>query len=258
VKPIEETRTNLHMPDQHEKWLKVLGLVPGASEQAVREAYRDLVKVWHPDRFGTDERLRQKAEERLRDLNDAFAHLQGYRPAQSDRDSSTRASGAPNRPDASSSTGRRLSISGRMARTLVVSCGVAALAVWFVLGAHREGPSGASLESQARDPVASPQPEKRQAARVAVRRAAPQPQSSSAPATGSLRVESQPTGARISLDGESMGDTPLVVTDITPGEHQIALDLGAGGYRRWSSSVVVTAGREEKLLAVMTAGTTPR
>jgi PEGA domain len=101
-------------------------------------------------------------------------------------------------------------------------------------------------------------PERRQAARVAVRRTAPQPQSSSAPVTGSLRVESQPTGARISLDGETMGETPLFVTDITPGEHQIALDLGAGGYRRWSSSVVVTAGREEKLLAVMTPGTTPR
>jgi len=49
------------MPDESEKWLKVLGLARGASEQAIREAYRDLIKVWHPDRFGSDERLRQKA-----------------------------------------------------------------------------------------------------------------------------------------------------------------------------------------------------
>ena len=56
--------------------LGVLALRPGASPTEIKEAYRDLVKVWHPDRFGADARLRQKAEEKLRELNDAYRVLQ--------------------------------------------------------------------------------------------------------------------------------------------------------------------------------------
>ena len=54
----------------------MLALKPGASSIEIKEAYRDLVKVWHPDRFGSDPRLRQKAEDRLRDLNEAYRVLQ--------------------------------------------------------------------------------------------------------------------------------------------------------------------------------------
>jgi preprotein translocase subunit Sec63 len=67
------------MRDQFEQSLRVLGLAPGATEQAIKEAYRDLVKVWHPDRFGSDARLRAKAQERLKDVNAAFEYLRGYR-----------------------------------------------------------------------------------------------------------------------------------------------------------------------------------
>ena len=56
---------------------QILGLDRGYSPEQVREAYRDLVKVWHPDRFVTDERLREKAVRRLQEINDAYALLQG-------------------------------------------------------------------------------------------------------------------------------------------------------------------------------------
>jgi curved DNA-binding protein CbpA len=56
--------------------LTVLGLGPGATSVEAKEAYRDLVKVWHPDRFGSDPRLRGKAEEKLKQLNDAYSILQ--------------------------------------------------------------------------------------------------------------------------------------------------------------------------------------
>ena len=56
--------------------LKILGVGPGATPKEVKEAYRDLVKVWHPDRFGSDPRLRQKAEEKLKEINDAYGLLQ--------------------------------------------------------------------------------------------------------------------------------------------------------------------------------------
>jgi hypothetical protein len=56
--------------------LDVLALRPGATPVEIKEAYRDLVKVWHPDRFGSDPRLRQKAEDKLRQINDAYRVLQ--------------------------------------------------------------------------------------------------------------------------------------------------------------------------------------
>lgn len=56
--------------------LDVLALRPRATPTEIKEAYRDLVKVWHPDRFGSDPRLRQKAEDKLKQLNDAYGVLQ--------------------------------------------------------------------------------------------------------------------------------------------------------------------------------------
>lgn len=41
----------------------------------IKEVYRDLAKVWHPDRFGSDERLRRKAEDKLKQINDAYRVL---------------------------------------------------------------------------------------------------------------------------------------------------------------------------------------
>jgi curved DNA-binding protein CbpA len=51
---------------------RVLGLSPDASAEAVREAYRDLAQVWHPDRFAHNERLRDKAARNLQRINEAF------------------------------------------------------------------------------------------------------------------------------------------------------------------------------------------
>lgn len=55
--------------------LKLLGLERGASAAQAKEAYRDLVKVWHPDRFPGDDRLRQKAGERLKEISAAYQYL---------------------------------------------------------------------------------------------------------------------------------------------------------------------------------------
>ena len=38
--------------------LRVLHLDPDCSREQIRQAYTDLVKVWHPDRFQGDARLR--------------------------------------------------------------------------------------------------------------------------------------------------------------------------------------------------------
>ncbi len=69
--------------DELDRYRAVLGLPPGASPQELDQTYRDLVKVWHPDRFGHDPRLRQKADDKLKEINAAYEALKGWsaRPA---------------------------------------------------------------------------------------------------------------------------------------------------------------------------------
>jgi uncharacterized protein YjbI with pentapeptide repeats len=63
-----------------EKCYKVLGLEPGASLEEVNQAYKDLAFIWHPDRIPEDNRrLRQKAEERLKEINHARDQLRSHR-----------------------------------------------------------------------------------------------------------------------------------------------------------------------------------
>ena len=55
--------------------LDILELKAGATPIEIKRSYRDLVKVWHPDRFGSDPRLRTKAEEKLAEINAAYRLL---------------------------------------------------------------------------------------------------------------------------------------------------------------------------------------
>uniref|UniRef100_A0A7C4W191 J domain-containing protein n=1 Tax=Desulfatirhabdium butyrativorans TaxID=340467 RepID=A0A7C4W191_9BACT len=63
-----------------DKALDILHLPKTASPEEIKSAYRDMVRVWHPDRFGNDERLRQKAEEQLRLINEAHEALLQFTP----------------------------------------------------------------------------------------------------------------------------------------------------------------------------------
>ena len=58
-----------------ERYYGILGLEPGAPAEEVKQAWRDLAQVWHPDRFAGNERLRQKAQEKLKELNEAYRML---------------------------------------------------------------------------------------------------------------------------------------------------------------------------------------
>ena len=54
----------------------VLELPPNASFSTVKTTYRELVKVWHPDRFGDNPSLQNRAQEKLKAINLAYAGLE--------------------------------------------------------------------------------------------------------------------------------------------------------------------------------------
>jgi curved DNA-binding protein CbpA len=60
-------------------YYKVLELEQGASQSEIKQAYRDLAMVWHPDRF-SNPRMQQKAEARLKQINAAYEFLKSYQP----------------------------------------------------------------------------------------------------------------------------------------------------------------------------------
>jgi sensor domain CHASE-containing protein len=61
-----------------QRCLRILELETATSAKEIQQAYRDLVHVWHPDRFQSNPRLRQKAEDKLREINQAYAELRTY------------------------------------------------------------------------------------------------------------------------------------------------------------------------------------
>jgi serine/threonine-protein kinase len=65
-------------------------------------------------------------------------------------------------------------------------------------------------------------------------------------ATGTLRFESRPGGAKVYLDGKMIGMTPMSQA-ATAGEHGVRLELN--GYRDWTSSIRVTASETSRVTA---------
>ena len=51
--------------------LSVLGLKPDASRDQITIAYRELVQMLHPDKYGDNKRLRARAEQQMRAINEA-------------------------------------------------------------------------------------------------------------------------------------------------------------------------------------------
>ncbi len=55
--------------------LEVLELKNATSLNQVKHAYRELVHVWHPDRFSPNSPIKQRAEEKMREINIAYEKL---------------------------------------------------------------------------------------------------------------------------------------------------------------------------------------
>ncbi len=74
--------------DRYLAAFSALGIPESSTFAEIRTAYRDLVKVWHPDRFGSDDRLRKKAENQLKVINDAYDYLLMHLPSESGQNKS--------------------------------------------------------------------------------------------------------------------------------------------------------------------------
>jgi hypothetical protein len=61
---------------QTSAYLELFDLPDAFTEAQLKQAYHDLVQVWHPDKHSHNERLRQKADEKMKEINQAYEVLQ--------------------------------------------------------------------------------------------------------------------------------------------------------------------------------------
>jgi hypothetical protein len=77
---------------------QILELNAGASWEEVKQAYRELALVWHPDRFSDNPKLQYKAQEKLKIINQAYEMLKAYYRQRAASTSSKTASQTPPPP----------------------------------------------------------------------------------------------------------------------------------------------------------------
>lgn len=58
-----------------EKLIEIFDLDRNYTRTQLEQAYRDLVQVWHPDKYLYNPRLQRKAEEKLKEINNAYELL---------------------------------------------------------------------------------------------------------------------------------------------------------------------------------------
>ena len=75
------------------------------------------------------------------------------------------------------------------------------------------------------------------------------------PITGFVSVMTNPSGAKILIDGQEVGKSPMNVNDVLIGSHQVTLK--AEGYKDYTATVVVKEGEMASVSATMEKGFTP-
>ena len=83
---------------------KVLGIDSTATDEEVKKAYRELARKYHPDNY-VNTPLSDLAEEKMKDVNEAYDTIQKMRQEQSERTSSYGNSGSYYSPSAGTNGG---------------------------------------------------------------------------------------------------------------------------------------------------------
>ena len=77
---------------------RLLDIPLDASPAHLKQAYKDLVFVWHPDRFSGNPRLQKKAEEKLKCINLAYQQIRAKHQSQDPSPQSTSTQHPPQGP----------------------------------------------------------------------------------------------------------------------------------------------------------------
>jgi hypothetical protein len=96
-----------------------------------------------------------------------------------------------------------------------------------------------------------------------VARREPQPEKVASPAPpapttiflGGMRIESDPAGAHVFVNGQPMGSTPLALQDLPAGSRVVR--IVADGYQPWSTAVRVVANQQTRVTATLQRSSTP-
>ena len=154
-----------------DKYYAILGLQPGATQKEIKQAYLDLAKVWHPDRFPNDPRLQQKAQEKLKEINEAYSHLKEIRngihsrprqPESEPRYTQPRYESARSRPSQTQASQKSPSPQHHKydlfkSATFWILAGVCIIILWSIID-NSTGSSGPQLkQSEYKQPSSPPQ-----------------------------------------------------------------------------------------------------
>ena len=69
-------------------------------------------------------------------------------------------------------------------------------------------------------------------------------------ASGQLQIRTEPAGAKVTVDSLSRGISPIMISDLTPGEHTVVLESDFGSVKQ---SVTIEAGNTASLVVPLTA-----
>jgi thioredoxin 1 len=63
-----------------DQYYQTLELKPGASEEEIKQAYKDLLDIWDPERVSENPRLQERANEKLKEIKLAYEKLMAQGP----------------------------------------------------------------------------------------------------------------------------------------------------------------------------------
>lgn len=118
------------------RYYEILGLRVGALPDEVKQAYRELAKLWHPDRF-SDPQQKLRAEEEIKQINQAYQSLKSHQP---DPPTSPISAEAPGATPPDSSADYRGDVPTPARSTRIYASGASAAEAFYEAGAaHVKG-----------------------------------------------------------------------------------------------------------------------